>query len=402
MIFKADLIKAERVSELTQFGEFLGGLRYVYLKDPILDSKGNVLVAASRPLSEKILNALYDREPGASFNLQIEITELIQKTIQSKLIKEIQDRISLASFSFPAYLVHTREVDIPRLVRSTLTNPAMFAYITEILYNHRPILGHLIEVALSSVGILADSLIPGIRSVDYLHIFMAGFLHDAEIVKSQDWFLKESFESENFERHDEKSAGIVAELSVPESIPDIIRFHNRLRKDYDHTSYSVQEKWYSDITELLAAILNIVEYFTFLRQQFLGSANASDKKDEFSEILYQLSYQTENGFFPKPLMLSFERHFNKYEKFFRYGQSISALEQKCKFKENALAYPKPRSTQVLCKDHTVDCPWQLLANPLNIVHNENTVGSRFLSPLSPGWYSKCKLNEELPNPPFKI
>ncbi|MCB1199303.1 MAG: hypothetical protein KDK41_01555 [Leptospiraceae bacterium] len=403
MIFEGEDIRAERVAELAQFGTFLGGLKFVCLKEPVVDDKKNILVAAGRSLREGILNALYEREKGSPFNLTIEKNQQLKDAVQGKVIREIEDRISLSNFSFPAYMIHTREVDVPRLVRGSLNNTAIFNYLCSLMYNNRPILGHLIEVALTSVGLLADSMIPGMKSTDFLHVFMAGLMHDAHIVDLQDWFHKENFEGDTDNGHDGASASKISQWQIPEHLPDMIRDHNRLRKIYAHTTRSAKERWYTDVSELCGAIINMVEYFTFLRRKLTTDRDDSEeKKDEFGEILYQMSYQTEQGFFPKPLIVSFERHFQKYEKFFRYGENIAAIEAKCKFKHHAMAYPKPRSTQVLCKDHTQECPFRLSSNPINIINTENKVGSRFKTQLAPGWYDKCQLTDDLPTPPFTI
>jgi hypothetical protein len=85
----------------------------------------------------------------------------------------------------------------------------------------------------------------------------------------------------------------------------------------------------------------------------------------------------------------------------KFGQDIGKLEAKCLYKKDAIAYPVPLCTQILCKNKRYDCKWVVAVRPVNIVHFSKIFG-RAGDSLAVGIYPKCKLSEDLPVPPKEL
>ena len=384
----------DKVSELNSFGSFLGNLQYLSLDAELKDKKGNILVQPKRPLTAQIVKALSSREDDNEFKFYLDNSKSFNEALVARIVKEINQHISLADFSYASFLLDKQRINTSRVATLALGNDFFKGFITMLLYEHKPIANHLFEVALTSVGLMANLKPNTFSNGELAKIFIAGILHDYSISQTVMWEEKDIFSSENPNQHDVESASQVSNQKIDEDIPEIIKYNNHLRNNYQGVAKG--GSWFNDPVELMSVIINIVEYYTYVRRDVMKRGGV---EDPMSVVMYEISLEAEKGFFPKPLIGLFEGYFSKYAEFFKYGEGIGAVENKCPHGPYALAYPKPKSTQVLCKNSEVPCPHRYSGKQLNVVRSENDMTGRYGEHLYPGWYDKCDFSEQLPAPP---
>ncbi|MCS6983705.1 MAG: HD domain-containing protein [Leptospiraceae bacterium] len=390
--FSDEHITIDTLGELIRFGEVFGGLQNISLEHAIQDEKKNVLIAAKRPLRENLILALENRQDLSKYTFVIEKSSNLRSFLASKISMEIEKKLMLADFSFAGWLMRRKNVDIFQTVRASLYNDFFFITLAKLFYEGQPILGHLMETALLSVGLYVD-LEANARINDINVIFMAAMLHDYALFSDKNWEERDSFPSDG---HDIESAALLQGKKIPEVIPKILRHSNKLTNRYEDLNQGDNKiKWTFTFEELAQNILLLCEYFSFLRRTLGGE----ETEQKVIDILFQLGHQSEHGAFPLAVSRAFAHHYEKYLSFFEYGQKIAQVEKACKWERFALAYPKPRATQVLCKDHHVACPLRQHTNRITIVQTENQVINRFGEKLLPGEYDKCQLSDKLPTPP---
>jgi len=384
--------QTDKIAKLTEFARFIGRYDIISLKNEIKTNNGNTLVQAERTITEKFMKSLLTRDDLVIDQFIIKNTENLKAAIASKITKEFEAKLDLAEFSFCAYLLNKKPLDIRRIVRTTLNNKFFLGYVTNQFFNETHIVEHLTEIALTSLGLI-NSISKDVTYSDFSNIFMAAFLHDYSIGDDKNWETFDDFAA--LHDHDKDSAAAVSDKELPSIVPEIILTNNKLRITFQGND---NEQWYANNTELSSTILNLAEYFSFLKRE---ANRDKPESDEMPIVIYQLSLATEKGYFPKHLVGVFENHYSKYNFYFQYGARIGAIEAKCILNDLARAYPKPKATQLLCKDSSEECVHRIISQPLKVVSDKITKDKIF-EQLNSGWYDKCNFSDSLPNPPEKF
>jgi len=393
MEFTENTFCTNNLIDLNRFCNFLERYDVIILKKEIKTTNGSTLVQAERPLTEKIIKNLIARNDIENGHYIINNTDNLKNAIINKIFKELNKNLELATFSFPAVMIQKKSLDIRRIIRSALTNTFFYGYITLLFYANKPITIHLIEVTLICIGLLNSFNDEEINNNDFQKIFQAGFLHDYCHNDLNDWFEHENFETPD--NHDRESALAISNKSLSADISDIILMNNKLSINEKYNSGSKQ-KWYENTSELLTTILNLTEYYIYLKNNNIS--NLPEKIDDYLQnALFQLSLLTEKNYFPNNLLRIFEMHYKKYSEIFNYGKIIGATESLCIYKNLAFAYPKPKATQLLCINSSLSCEYRIPSQPLKVV--QDTKYKYQIYPiLQPGWYYKCKFSSNLPKP----
>lgn len=396
MMFSDGHFQTTSIADLTRFARFLERYDTISLKNEIKSRNGQILVMAERPLTENFIKSLLTRNDIQEDTFIFVNTENFKASIINKIIKEFEKRLDMSDYSFASFLLKQQEFDIRRVVRGSFSNSFFFGFLTTIIMEKKAITDHLIEVALTSIGLLLNSKIEQLKYSDLIKLFQAAILHDFTITDKISWEKEDTFETKV--EHDRESAMAVSDKELSPDIPEIILSNNKLQPFYREAT---DVKWYKNLTEIMSVTLNLVEYYTYLKRNSDNTKPASgEKRDEMSMVLYQLSLITEKGYFPSILLSHFEKFFNKYEHFFQYGKAIGKVEAMCIFEKYAYAYPKPKSTQLLCKNSSFPCEHRFYSQPLKVVQDHSSV--RFIEKLYLGWYDKCLFNKFLPEPPENI
>jgi len=385
--FENNIIKTENISEIQQITKFLERADIISFQNEIKSKNGNILVQADRPLTENFLKNLLLRTDIANDCFNIKITDNLKAALTNAISKQFSTRMDLSDYSFCAYLINKKDIDFTRIIKTSLNNEPFFALVTNIFLSHYPIIDHLIEVTLMGLGLLNNIKNISLENIDLSRYFQAGMLHDYSLMEKANWETEDSF-TENTE-HDKDSAIQLSGKNLPKEIAEIILTHNKLiTQDID------EDKWHSNKTELLSIILRLCEYFTFI--------NRTSKKEDgdLTEIIYKISFVAEKGNFPNSLINMFSEFFHKYTPIFNYGKKIASVENMCVHENLAYAYPKPKSTQLLCINNNIPCEHRLSSQPLKIVSDTNIHND--LKTLKSGWYYKCLFSDQLPVPPEKL
>lgn len=395
MEYKNDHFQTTEISDITKFARFLERFDIILLSTEIKAVNGAILVQAERPLTEKFITSLLTRDDIAPDTFTVNNTENLKAAITNKIIREFEKKLTLSDYSFPSFLLKNKPVDIRRIVRGALNNSFFLGYITTIFMQNKAILNHIMEVTITSIGLMSNTDDSEISYNDYIKLFQASILHDYAIYDNPKWHAEESFETET--DHDRESAIAVSEFNLAPEVPELILTCNKLQARYGATPE--KGRWYENSTQLMTAILNLSEYYSYLKRT--STANKKEETNEMRTILYQLSLIAQKGFFPSILINSFEKHFSAYGDIFKYGKSIGRVESMCIHDNLASAFPKPKSTQLLCKNSNIECRHRIYSQPLKVV-TETGSGPRFLEKLNSGWYDKCNFSTNLPEPPENI
>ena len=392
MQFVEDHFEALNLTEIIQFAKFVEKYEVLIIKNEIKTVQGSILIQADRNLTENLVKTLQSRTDIVKDIFIIQNNENLKMSIVNRINKEFLKKMDLSDYSFCSFLINKNPLDFRRVLRGSLNNGFFLGFITDLFMNNYEILGHLIEVSLTSIGLLNNTKDNEVDYSDYIKLFQASMLHDYTLVKDRQWYKSDSFDLDN--SHDRSSAMGISEKKLPPEVAEIILAHNKLQSKYANNA---NQKWYNNRLELMIAILNLTEYYTYIKR-----LRQNNIDNEMALVLYQLSLITEKGFFPRPLLGLFEAHFSKYSSVFKYGKQIGNIEKMCvKDPKLAAAYPKPKSTQLLCKNSTIPCEYRIYNLPLKVV-SDKVIGPDITETLTSGWYDKCKFAVHLPEPPASI
>jgi hypothetical protein len=390
MQFIDDHFQFSDIFEISIFGKFLERVDVLCLKNEIKNDHGVVLVQAEKTLTDNLIRNLQSRTDLTKEPYCLTNSENLKMAIVNKIAKEFQKRLDLSDYSFCSFLLYNKTIDIRRIIRGSLNNPFFLGFITDLFINNYHITDHLIEISLISIGLLINVNDKSITYTDLIKLFQASILHDYKLVNNKHWEMEDIFNENIF--HDRESAMAISDKNFAPEVSEIILSSNKLQNKYSSTN---NDKWYNLIIELEIAILNLAEYYTFIKR-------LKENESEMKLVLYQLSLIAEKGFFPKQLLASFEIHFANYASIFKYGEQIGKIEKMCIMNVSlAAAYPKPKSTQLLCKNSSIPCEFRIYSQPLKVI-SEKKLGQNITEVLISGWYDKCKFGSFLPNPPKEI
>lgn len=392
MEFVEDHFEALDLAELINFAKFLERYDVISLKNEVKSQQGNILIQSGRNLTENLVKNLLNRTDLTKDIYIINASENLKMAIVNKISKEYELKMNLSDYSFCSFLIHKSPLDFRRILRSSLNNGFFMGYITNLFLNNYAITNHIIEVSIMCLGLLNNVKDDNINYSDFTKVFIAAVLHDYTLTKNRHWENDDVYEEGN--DHDRESAMAVSDKNISSDVQEIILAHNKLQNIYLGKE---SDKWYNNILQLMIAVLNLSEYYTYIKR-------LSEKEDdnEMKVVLYQLSLITEKGYFPRHLLGLFEAFFSNYASIFKYGQQIGKVEKMCIQKiQIASAYPKPKSTQLLCKNNSFPCEHRIGSQPLKVV-TEKKLGPDITETLNTGWYEKCKFGTYLPEPPGGI
>ncbi|MDH5718712.1 MAG: hypothetical protein OEZ22_13890 [Spirochaetia bacterium] len=396
MQFENNNIFTTKLSDIIAFANFLGKYEAIALHQEIKDKNGNILISAKRPLNENLVKSLLKRDLDNLGEISLVISNTLRDAIAERIYKEFQKIVNLGEFSFPAYLFEKKSLDLKRIIKVTIRNHFFLGYLIKIIFENKNIKNHLIEVSAIAVGLMANLVNKNYKYGHFMRLFQAAILHDYSITNNPNWEEEENFEGKT--QHDIQSAHAISGNELSSDISEMILNHNHLKQSFKKDeSAKEEEEWFENPVILSSVILNLVEYYTHAKRII---SQQKGNKDEMTLVSYQIALQTEMGFFPIRLLRLFESYFTKYTKFFKYGEEIAIIQNACQYKKYALAYPKPKATQILCKNSKVTCEeFRLYGQPLMVVVPESDTWIRLGENIPPGWHDKCKLSLKLPKPP---
>lgn len=143
------------------------------------------------------------------------------------------------------------------------------------------------------------------------------------------------------------------------------------------------------------AVQVIAESIKFSRYIFYLYQKIEDREHLYEEVSFRVAYTSKLGFFDYHLLKPVIKRFRDLELEMRNLMLVAGIERKCLYPPSAWAYPKPRATQIICRDRVVNCPYIKLGWDLFVVKEQEPYGWIGTS-LKEGRYFKCKLEDLLP------
>lgn len=397
MQFENGRFITETAADLLALGKFLGSYAAISLQSPLKDINGNLLVQAHRPLTEKFVSALRERERSSELNTlyELENSENLKNSVAEKLGRHLQQKLNTIEFSFIEQIFGKKNFPLQTVLKTALKNDFFMAQMLVALRKKEAVLEHSIEITLYALVLLLQALEES--SLSLLTVMLqAALLHDMAIKDIHNWQWEDSFEEEPQEEHDRLTSSDIPDHELYQKIAPIINGHNHLAD----TAVEDHSNWQGLEPKLMHYVLNLVEFFFYCKRKFSGSAG--EGKSETAQIFYKIAYHAEKGAFPQSLVSLLESHHRKYSSVFAYAKKIAQIENSCPHNNLAVAYPKPKVTQVLCRDNTPECKFRQVSQPINIIQNDKEIQLRLGVPLNKGWHSKCVLGEQIPKAPPEL
>lgn len=150
----------------------------------------------------------------------------------------------------------------------------------------------------------------------------------------------------------------------------------------DEEAYNLQ------LTEMLTEVCKLTK---FIKE---STKKIPENKEHSEALITMLVYNVEKGVFKKNLADPVINNFKKYDKLVKQVRRIAQVEKKCPHPPSAWAYPKPFATQILCKNRIDTCYNYTRGWDLTVVASQEALGY-IGTPLMPGNYPKCKLEQYL-------
>lgn len=400
MEFVNERLVLKSASELFSLGKFLGSYGVLSLLSEVKDNT-TVLVKSHRPLSEKVILSLNSKEKNlASAPLyEIELSDSLRSIVVGIFLQHVERKLKQIEFSFIEKTFANKNFPLQNVIKASFKNDFFFVYVLLSLFQKEPNNEHLIEVSLYCLALLLEADEDSDITC-WTTMFQAGFLHDIGMKnRRSQWQELDNFHLNDV--HDRIGIRDISDKELLDKIKDIILGHNSLENNYsDKPSIKDLKK---EKNKLFKAILNLVEFYFYLRNKYKISAKDTgiDNENKESKIFYKIGYHCAKGAFSQELVGIMESHYHRYLSVFTYAKQIGKIENSCRYKNLALAYPKPKVSQVLCLDNSVVCPYMLTTQPINIV---NTDKENLLlgTSIKKGWYNKCELESYIPAPPDEL
>ncbi|MFX3542523.1 hypothetical protein V6Z70_17995, partial [Leptospira borgpetersenii] len=131
---------------------------------------------------------------------------------------------------------------------------------------------------------------------------------------------------------------------------------------------AIPEKSFDLFQALLTDALKLARYIANV------SHNASDKDYVMEELVYYIAYNTSKKYFDELLANPLVSTFKEFEVNVKRLRKIAEVEMKCVYPPSAWAYPKPKSSQVLCKNKVWGCPNIVMGWDIHVITAQEAFG----------------------------
>lgn len=391
----------------------------VKLSEPIVDNSGNVLFKENLFLKESILNRLEEMEGQFKPIFKVIITEDILKRLRVSLSKRFLKILEDPGNDFLRELYEETRHRYKDYIRSAFYgNRSLVLTFFKISKENRPFFYHAGTLGLLSLGIMIQRAYR-VRFINR-NAFLSGLLADLPLSGGTIWKNYPEGEQEK-KALARKGAELARRFKMPEEICEAIQNHPFLEsqpslipaelpaglddlndEEFDELiggesegeeagemNYPTMDPAQSGpAATLITECLKIARYVVF-------STAKIERKEHFAEeLVYNVAYNAARGYFHKELINPLIKRFRAYEETARKVMRVAEIEQHCLFPPSAWAYPKPRASQILCKNHIMDCPKIVMGWDIHVVSTQDALGW-IGAPLKAGEYSKCSLEDEL-------
>ncbi|WP_078128046.1 hypothetical protein [Leptospira alexanderi] len=416
-------LEFDSIDDLIDFTrEFETGSMIRFLS-PIEDNSGNVLVKEEVQIKESTLARLKDIKgqytPKFDVKLNKELVEQIQNILSVKIVDQLKD----TDMRFLKFMYENAVYNYKGIIRNSLLSKKTVLTLLKVYKQNLNFFKYISELGLLTLGIV---MIPDTMKFRLLrrYAFTAGILMDVPRI-GVDRFIKLPFDDNEKVRIAHKCSDVLQKLDLIGFTYGAISSHMPLGMmdnpeklisiDKGGESESIDETFLDDIVSndgesdskedrskedaipeksfdlfqaLLTDALKLARYIANV------SHNASDKDYVMEELVYYIAYNTSKKYFDELLANPLVSTFKEFEVNVKRLRKIAEVEMKCVYPPSAWAYPKPKSSQVLCKNKVWDCPNIVMGWDIHVITAQEAFGWVGTS-LPIDNYPKCKLEEEL-------
>lgn len=415
-------IEFDSIDDLIDFTkEFETGSMIRFLS-PIEDNSGNVLVKEEVQVKESALARLKDIKGQYNPKFDVKLNKELLEQIQNILAVKVVDQLKASDMKFLKFMYENSIYNYKGIIRNSLNSKKIVLTLLKAYIQNANFFKYISELGLLSLGIV---MIPDTMKFRLLrrYAFTAGILMDIPRI-NVDKFTKLPSEDGEKIRIAKACADILQKLDLQEftypaiashmplgmtdnpdkpisvekltpETPDETFFDDILSNDGESDSDqsakredAIPEKAYDFFQALLTDTLKLARYIANV------SHNATDKDYVMEELVYYIAYNTSRKYFDELLANPLVSIFKEFETNVKRLRKIAEVEMKCVYPPSAWAYPKPKSSQVLCKNKVWGCPNIVMGWDIHVITAQEAFGWVGTS-LPIDNYPKCKLEEEL-------
>ncbi|MDV6234131.1 hypothetical protein CH379_000600 [Leptospira ellisii] len=416
-------LEFDSIDDLIDFTkEFETGSMIRFLS-PIEDNSGNVLVKEEVQVKESALARLKDIKGQYNPKFDVKLNKELLEQIRNILALKIVDQLKISDMKFLKFMYENSIYNYKGIIRNSLLSKKVVLTLLKVYNQNINFFKYISELGLLTLGIV---MIPDTMKFRLLrrYAFTAGLLMDIPRIGT-DRFTQLPSEDAEKVRVAKKCSDILQKLDLQEFMYSSIANHIPLGMtenpekpismekgngveivgetflediisndgESDSNSEIVQEdaiaeKSHDFFQALLTDALKLARYIANV------SHNASDKDYVMEELVYYIAYNTSRKYFDELLANPLVSIFKEFEGNVKRLRKIAEVEMKCVFPPSAWAYPKPKSSQVLCKNKVWSCPNIVMGWDIHVITAQEAFGWVGTS-LPVDNYPKCKLEEEL-------
>ncbi|PJZ66850.1 hypothetical protein CH371_01765 [Leptospira wolffii] len=392
--------------------------------NPIEDNSGNILVKEEVQVKESALARLKEIKGQYTPEFKIKLTKELTGQIQDKLTEKIVYQLKQTDKKFLKYMYEENTFNFKGIIRNSLSNRKHLLSLFKVYETNPNFFKHICELGLLALGIV---MIPDALKYKMLrrYSFLGGIFMDIARVTGDHWNRPFPDDTEKT-RIAKQCANFMQKLDLPEFVcsaasnhvplglqdntevtagggkkgegenPDESFFADLMVDDgesdagnqEDEDDAGLPDKSEDILRELLTDSLKIARYIHTV------SSFAHDKEYVMEELVYFLAYNTTRGYFNEVLANPLVNLFKQFEENVKRMRKLAEVEMQCLHPPAAWAYPKPKASQVLCKNKVWDCPNIVQGWDIHVISSQDAFGW-VGSSLNADHYPKCRLEEEL-------
>lgn len=384
---------------------------------PIQDNQGMILIKENVAVKDSFFERLQEMSGQYKADFSVMIDNDLLKRMSESLVNRILKHSEAAENSFIKMMIDVEYHRPKAYLLSAFRNRKFILSMYRFRIKRPDAFLFSAMIGLLTLGVV----LPRYSKIKNLHrySFLAGMLCDiARAESNQHTELIEDLPTKQvFAR---ESAKIAEKMGVRVEVCDAIRDHPALypipgsqsafketkighdsADEAEATGGSVFEDFDEEIEEaedqsprddMLASVLTealrLGRFISDARLRLTDSSNFAE------ELVYRISYNSSRGIFHEDLIKPIMSRFKEFEHEARRLAWIGDIENQCLHKPSAWAYPKPRATQILCKDDVVDCPFLVQGWDIHVIATQDAYGW-IGKPLPKGTYHKCGLEDKM-------
>ncbi|MEM7181900.1 MAG: hypothetical protein AAF518_13365 [Spirochaetota bacterium] len=380
----------------------------IQLKNELTFDNGETLLRAGSVITDSIIKRLIEKEDKFEHYFQVQLSGVFIEKINSILANAIFKRITTGHNPITNHLLSNtdRMVDYQGIIQNSLFRPAITMTLFYFYKEARDFFHYLTDMGALCLSIILQEEY-NLKFINR-YAFLAGLFKDIPFAGTKEW-KRQNFNEATYIELAKAASFLGDKIELPYEVISAIEFPvlvimeeakseyidvDKLRENpffenvvrdapMEETEQSAQ------IIETLVEALKITKFVSEVHNRLMQEKNSDGK------LLTMFKYNIEKGFFTNELAHKIVEKFKKYEELLDGIRTVAAIEKACPF-QSAWAYPKPRSTQVLCQKRVTKCPLCIPGRDINIVQRLSPYGYLGVA-LEKGYYPKCKLEEKLVN-----